>query len=107
VDFITSPGQRCAGRSRRDLGMPGEGPVKVITDKAILEADETSGEMVLAALYPGVTPEEVQAGVGWPLLRRPRLAAVAPPTATELHLLREVLDPKQLFLTSKGDGRTE
>src|SRR5881397_3936204 len=53
VDFVTSPGQRCAGRGRRELGMPGAGPGKVITDKGILEADEGSGKMVLAALYPG------------------------------------------------------
>src|SRR2546422_3426761 len=42
VDFITSPGQRPDGKRRRELGMPGAGPVKVITDKAILEADEES-----------------------------------------------------------------
>src|SRR5215210_3275164 len=39
VDFVTSPGHRFRGRSRRELGMPGAGPVKVVTDKAILEAD--------------------------------------------------------------------
>src|SRR2546422_3224478 len=51
-----------------------------ITDKGILEADPATGEMVLAALYPGVTADEVQAGVDWPLARRPRLADVVPPT---------------------------
>jgi len=100
VDFVTSPGQRCAGRGRRELAMPGAGPVKVITDKGILEADESSGEMVLAALYPGVTADDVQRGVGWPLARRAQLSAVAPPSATELRLLRDVLDPKGLFLKS-------
>ena len=49
------------------------GPVKVITDKAMLEADAETGELVLAALYPGVQVEEVRAGVGWPL-RVPRPA---------------------------------
>ena len=98
VDFVTSPGQRTGGRTRRDLGMPGAGPVKVITDKAILEADEATGEMVLAALYPGVTADDVQAGIGWPLARRARLAAVAPPSEVDLHLLRDVLDPKKLYL---------
>ena len=100
VDFVTSPGQRCAGGGRRELGMPGAGPVKVITDKGILEADESSGELVLAALYPGVTADDVQRGVAWPLARRAQLSAVAYPSATELRLLREVLDPKGLFLKS-------
>ena len=107
VDFVTSPGQRCGGRTRRELGMPGAGPVKVITDKSVLAADGATGEMMLAALYPGVTVEEVQAGVGWPLGRHARLGSVPPPTATELRVLREVLDPQRLFLKTKGDAKTE
>jgi glutaconate CoA-transferase subunit B len=98
VDFLTSPGQRCRGKSRKELGMPGAGPIKVITDKGILENDPETGEMILTALYPGVTVDEVKANVGWPLKVRDRLDQVAPPTARELHLLREVLDPQQLFL---------
>ena len=100
VDFITSPGHRMKGRDRRQLGMPGAGPVRVVTDKAILDVDPDSGELVLAALYPGVTPDDVQAGVGWPLRSRAVLADVAPPTARELQLLREVLDPRRLYLSS-------
>ena len=98
VDFLTSPGQRCKGKSRRELGMPGAGPVKVITDRAILESDPGTGEMVLTALYPGVTAEEVTASVGWPLRARPELDRVAPPGEQELDLLRRVLDPKKLYL---------
>ena len=98
VDFITSPGHRCDGVSRRELGLPGAGPVKVITDKAVLEADPESGELVLAALYPGVEVGEVRAGVGWELRARAALSQVDPPTSRELRLMREVLDPKGLYL---------
>ena len=98
VDFLTSPGHRCHGRSRDELGLPGAGPVKVITDKAVLEADPRTGELMLIALYPGVTPDEVRAGVGWPLVARTTLLGVAPPGARDLQLLRDVLDPKRLFL---------
>jgi glutaconate CoA-transferase subunit B len=97
LDFVTSPGQRSKGKSRDELGMPGAGPVKVITDKGILERDAT-GEMVLTGLYPGVTVEEVKAGVGWPLQVRARLDLLPEPTARELDLLRNVLDPKKLYL---------
>src|SRR3954468_2794090 len=48
VDFVTSPGGRVK---------------KVITNMGVLEPD-ASGELVLTALYPGVTFEQVQAGVG-------------------------------------------
>jgi glutaconate CoA-transferase subunit B len=85
VDFLTSPGDRVA---------------KVITDKGVLERDAKTGELVLSALYPGVEPAEVQAGVGWPLRARPKLARLDPPTPIELKLLREVLDPKRLYLGS-------
>ncbi len=100
VDFITSPGHRAgAGRpGRRELGMPGAGPVKVVTDKAVLAADPETGELVLSALYPGVEADEVAAAVGWPLRARAPLERVPPPGAEELHLLRDVLDPHRLYL---------
>jgi len=97
LDFVTSPGQRSKGKSRDELGMPGAGPVKIITDKGILERDAT-GEMVLTGLYPGVTVDEVKAGVGWPLQVRGHLDLLMEPTARELDLLRNVLDPKGLYL---------
>ena len=96
VDFITSPGHRSRGRSRRELGMPGAGPLKVITDKAILEADEETGELVLAALYPGCTEAEVRAGVGWPLRTRGDVEAASAPESAELIALRAILS---------GEGR--
>ena len=77
--------------------MPGAGPVKVITDKAILEAD-SDGELALTALYPGVTADEVKAGVGWSLRVRATLDCVEPPSAEALRLLRDVLDPERLYL---------
>ena len=85
VDFRTSPGHRVA---------------KVITDKGVLERDAKSGELVLAALYPGTDVAQVQAGVGWPLRARPELTRVDPPSTAELQLLRDVLDPKRLYLRS-------
>lgn len=83
VDFVTSPGQRVA---------------KVITDKGVFERDEANGELVLTGLYPGVEASDVEAGVGWELRSRPRLDRVDPPTRVDLRLLREVLDPKRMYL---------
>ena len=97
VDFITSPGLRCRGKSRKELGMPGAGPTRVVTDRCILEAD-ANGELELSALYPGQTVDLVKAEVGWDLKVRPSLASVAAPTPEEVRLLREVLDPQKLFL---------
>ena len=82
VDFVTSNGKRVK---------------KIITNMGILEPDE-SGEMVLAALYPGVTVEQVQENVGWKLRRRTTLLPVALPTTREIELLRTKLDPKRLHI---------
>ena len=100
VDFLTSPGHRMQGQTRRELGMPGAGPVRVVTDKGILDADEATGELVLSALYPGVTADEVRAGIGWSLRTRDTLGTVEPPADRDLHLLRDVLDPRGLYLKS-------
>ncbi len=97
VDFITSPGHRSRGGTRRELGMPGAGPLKVITDKGILEPDE-SGELVLTQRYPAVSLEHARAVVGWPLRAREPLGMCAAPTARDIELLRNELDPKRLFL---------
>ena len=83
VDFVTSPGRRVA---------------KVITDKGVFERDAATGELLLTALYPGVSAEDVRAGVGWELRSRSTLDCVEPPSPTDLRLLREVLDPKRLYL---------
>jgi glutaconate CoA-transferase subunit B len=98
VDFITSPGHRPRGGTRRESGMPGAGPVRVITDRGILVPHADTGELELAALYAGCTAAEVRESVGWDLAVRDPLPTVDPPSSRELLLLREVVDPRRLFL---------
>jgi len=85
VDFVTSPGQRVT---------------RVITDKGVFERDEATGELVLTGLYAGVEASDVRSSVGWELRSRPRLDRLDPPAGVDLQLLREVLDPKGLYLKS-------
>jgi len=96
VDFVTSPGFPAERGTRKELGMPGRGPVKVITDKGILEPDERTLELTLTALYPGATVDSVRENVGWALTVREPLGHVEMPTAEEIRLLREELDPHRL-----------
>ena len=98
VDFVTSPGHMYHGVRRGRPSLPGGGPVKVITDRGVLEPDPATGELVLTALYPGMTVADVAPHIGWPLRCRDVLATVEPPAAHELRLLRERLDPGHLFL---------
>jgi glutaconate CoA-transferase, subunit B len=102
VDFVTSPGHRVGGRSRRTLGMPGAGPVRVITDRGILDPDpELGGELVLTTVYPGITANEVQENVGWELRVREPLHELELPSDEVLRVLRQELDRERRYL---GDG---
>ena len=103
IDFCTSAGHlngKPGARAAR--GMPGAGPQLVVTDKAIFRFRQDTGEMYLSSLHPGVELEEVRAAVGWPLKIADDLKTTPPPTAEELRLIREELDPEGAY-TSKGE----
>jgi glutaconate CoA-transferase subunit B len=97
LDFLTSPGHLTGGDSRARLGLPGGGPELVITDKAVLNFDNPEREMQLSELYPGVTAEDVQAEVGWPLRSAATIGETAAPTTEELHLIRDEVDPQGMY----------
>jgi glutaconate CoA-transferase subunit B len=96
VDYITSPGYGEGGDWRSRVGLPRGGPAAVITTLGILRFDRNSGEMVLASVHPGVTPEEVQAHTGWPLKIASELARTPIPTADELAMLHR-FDPERYW----------
>jgi glutaconate CoA-transferase, subunit B len=97
LDFVTSPGHLTGGDSRIRLGLPGGGPEIVITDMAILNFDNAEREMQLSALYPGITEKNVQDEVGWPLRLAAKIEEVSAPSAEELRLIREELDPSGMY----------
>jgi glutaconate CoA-transferase subunit B len=97
LDFVTSPGHRSRGQSRQEMGLPGRGPERVITDKAVFDFDPQSGEMRLLELGPGESVETIQAEVAWPLLVAPQVRPMDLPTAEELALIRGELDPQGLY----------
>ena len=100
-DFRTSAGFLNGIAERQELGLRGAGPQAVVTDIGILEPDE-NGELTLTALHPGRTAEEAKANTGWDLIIATELEHTLPPTAEELRILREDLDPQGIYL--KGGG---
>ncbi|HEY3523418.1 MAG TPA: CoA-transferase [Candidatus Limnocylindrales bacterium] len=96
IDFRTSPGNlggaEQAERIRRQGGWNGRGPSVVVTDLGIWHFDET-GEMRLDSLHPGATLDEVRATIDWQPRVADELATTPPPSANELRLIREELDP--------------
>jgi glutaconate CoA-transferase subunit B len=97
LDFCTSAGYLDGRANRQATGVRGAGPQAVVTDLGILEPDET-GELVLAALHPGISIEQACASTGWPLKTSPALKYTLPPLPEELRILREELDPQGIYL---------
>jgi glutaconate CoA-transferase subunit B len=75
VDFVTSPGDRVS---------------RVITDKCIFDREAKRGELILSALYQGVTVDEVRKHVGWDLRTAPSVASIEPPSAAMLQALSKL-----------------
>ena len=71
---------------------------RVVTDLAVLDLGGPRGTMRLVSVHPGVTVEDVQAATGFALYvsDASEVAVSRLPSQAELHLIREVLDPKNL-----------
>jgi glutaconate CoA-transferase subunit B len=100
VDFHTSAGFLGGRKEREALGLRGGGPAAVVTDLGILEPD-ADGELVLAALHPGVEASRAEQNTGWPLRRAPSVRQTDPVTPQEIDILRG-LDPERIYLGGKG-----
>jgi glutaconate CoA-transferase subunit B len=96
IDFRTSPGNlggaEQSERIRREQGWLGRGPSVVVTDLGVWHFDET-GEMRLDAVHPGVGIDKIRATVAWEPRLAPAVGETPEPTAEELRLIREELDP--------------
>jgi glutaconate CoA-transferase subunit B len=97
LDFRTSPGHSGDPEHDAKRGWWGSGPTSVVTDLGTYFFDERSGEMTLATLHPGVTMEEVRGNMGWEPRVAEDLGETPAPTAEELRLIREELDPGGVY----------
>ena len=92
LDFLTSPGRRVRGQSRAEMGLPGDGPAAIVTDRAVLAVTDTGA--VLQSVHPGEDAATILADT--PMGASMPAAGVAETTAPlpeELELIRRQLDP--------------
>ena len=92
VDYISSPGFISGPGDREKYHLPGSGPFAVVTDKCIFKFHPETKEMYIASMYPGISPEEVQAQVAWDIQVSENLDIIPLPTEQELTLIK-TLDP--------------
>lgn len=98
LHYLTTPGHLSGGDSRQRAGLTGGGPVKVITTLATLDFEPGTKRMRLATLHPGVTLDEVRAQTGFDLVVPPSVPETPRPTAEQIRLLRERIDPDGEYL---------
>jgi glutaconate CoA-transferase subunit B len=97
ISFITSPGYLTGGSRRAETGLPG-GPSRVITDKAIFGFHAETRGLMLESVHPGVTLDEVRSTMGFEPLWADHVATTEPPTAEQLALIREQIDPTHMYM---------
>ncbi|MER8161039.1 CoA-transferase [Streptomyces sp. NPDC094472] len=69
---------------------------RVITDLAVLDFATPDRSLRLCSVHPGVTVDQVREATGFPLAVPDEVPHTRMPSAEELRLIREVLDPKGL-----------
>ncbi len=81
----------CSGLGHSPQRRRGSGPCYLISDLG--QFDWANGRMRLVSYHAGVTVERIQAKTGFPLDIAPEVHETPPPTAEEIRLLREEIDP--------------
>ena len=99
VDFLTTPGFLTGPGSREAAGLPpGTGPRYVVSTLGLMDYEPVTCRMRLKALHPGVSVEEVVPATGFELVLPTAIESVPAPTAEELRLLREEIDPLKFYI---------
>jgi glutaconate CoA-transferase subunit B len=68
VDFITGQGYLSGGNAREQLGLPGKGPAKIITNLATFDFDEVTKRMRISTIHPGISINQVKENTGFELI---------------------------------------
>jgi glutaconate CoA-transferase subunit B len=98
VDFITSPGFINSKNPRKKHGIPGDGPVLVITDFGVYTFTSDTHEMVLTEIHPGVSMAKIGENLSWEVKVSDSLKTTDSPTPKELKIIRNDLDPDNIYL---------
>lgn len=88
LDFVTTSGYLDDAPSNESVR--GRGPTTVITDLGVMSSDPATNELVLTALHPGVTAQQVKDATDWDLKVAHDLQTTAVPTPGELLALRDL-----------------
>ncbi len=98
IDYVTSPGWIDGPGGRERVGLPGNrGPLKVVTDRGVMEFDQETKRMYLAGYYETSSIEDIIENTGFDI-DVSRAVKIDPPTPDIIRIIREEIDPAQAFI---------
>jgi len=98
VDFITTAGYLKGGTSREDAGLPKCKDIRIITNLCVMNFNNEQREMQIESIHPGVTKEQITENTGFGIKFSESLRETDLPNDNEIYLLRNVIDPKKLYI---------
>jgi glutaconate CoA-transferase subunit B len=103
LPYLTSPGYLSGGDEREKSGRytPGSGPSLLLTQKAMFRFHPETKEMVLDAIFPGYTVEDIRADIPWDLKVADTLSHFPVPKDEEIYYLRK-FSPRCPFPNNVG-----
>jgi glutaconate CoA-transferase subunit B len=105
VDFVTTPGYIDGPGGRERWGLPADtGPSVIITNKGVMRFDPETREAYLVTYHPGNSIDEIVENTGWDLKVADDVGETEPPSAEELRVIREVIDPGRMIKIYEGRG---
>jgi len=93
VDFVSGVGYDRAAALGKEASRFHE-IRRVVSNKGVFDFETPDHSMRIRSVHPGVSLEDVLTSTGFPLVVPEVVPATRAPTAVELTLIREVLDPK-------------
>jgi glutaconate CoA-transferase subunit B len=93
VDFVTCAGYLSGGEARARLGLQG-GPEVLVSNLGVMDFEPQSKSMRLRSVHPGVSVEAIVEATGFELLMPDgEVPVTEPPSAEQVRLIREEIDP--------------
>jgi glutaconate CoA-transferase subunit B len=98
-DYITSPGYLSGPEERARQGLTSKKPaIRVITNLTVLETNPATGTFRISKLMPEVSVDHVLEETGFEPDIPLKVEEVERPTEEELRVLREEVDPHELYI---------
>lgn len=92
VDYISGSRVLAKPEEREAVNLR-PGSQRVMTNLGVFELNEDTHKLELISIHPGVTMEEIEKNTGFPIIKAREITTTEPPTAEELRLIREKVDP--------------